>query len=74
MSATIPRVSRPRGSLTDQERLTAIRLRAKAERAQDDYRNYVVQLLKSGRSFAEVSADTGLSTNTLQRWKREASA
>lgn len=44
--------------------------RAKAEAA---YRAEALTALAEGASFAEVAAFTGLSTNTLQRWKREAS-
>lgn len=35
------------------------------------YRQAVLQALAEG-SFSAVSEVTGLSTNTLQRWKREA--
>ena len=72
MTATIPRVPRPRGSLTpaQERRLTAAaEKRAKAE---NTYRAEVLAALAEGASFAEVAAFTGLSTNTLQRWKREA--
>lgn len=44
------------------------------ERAQRDvvsYREIVVELVEK-YSFREVARLTGLSTNTLQRWKREA--
>ena len=40
--------------------------------AQAAFRAVVVGVLADGASFAEVSKATGLSTNTLQRWKREA--
>lgn len=71
MTATIRRVARPRGELTPAEVKTAQRLRERAEGEQANYRSYVVLLLANGRSFAEVSKATSLSTNTLQRWKRE---
>lgn len=70
--ATVRRVPRPRGFLTSaQERrlTTAAEKRAKAE---SDYRAVVLGALAEGASFAEVAAFTGLSTNTIQRWKREA--
>lgn len=63
---------RPSGSLTSaqERRLTlAAERRAKAEAT---YRAEVVAALAEGASFSEVAAFTGLSTNTLQRWKREA--
>ena len=72
--ATIRRVARPRGVLTEDEIRRANFLRQMADAAHDEYRDYVVRLLGGGGSFAEVSKATGLSTNTLQRWKREASA
>ena len=70
--ATIPRVSRPRGVLTKEQlrRIESARRSAEAEQAR--YRRVVVYTLAEGASFAEVSKATGLSTNTLQRWKREA--
>lgn len=74
MTATIPRVSRPRGSLNpaQQRRLTrAAEKRAAAEQA---YRAEVLAVMAEGGSFAEVAKATGLSTNTMQRWKREAGA
>jgi len=37
------------------------------------YRAEVLTVMADGASFSEVSKATGLSTNTLQRWKREAS-
>lgn len=49
--------------------LRAIEKRAQAEA---ECREVMVGLLSAGCSFAEVSKATGLSTNTLQRWKREA--
>lgn len=72
MSATIGRVSRPRGVPTP-EQVERIEVhKAGSEQAQAHYRAVVVQALREGASFSEVSRLTGLSTNTLQRWKREA--
>lgn len=49
--------------------------RAAREDAEAEYREEVLAaMLHDGASFSEVSKATGLSTNTLQRWKREASA
>ena len=72
MSATIRRVARPRGIPTADEIRLMARLRERAELAAKNHRDYVVGVLLNGASFAEVSKATGLSTNTLQRWKREA--
>lgn len=70
--ATIPRVARPRGALTDEQ----LRRLSKAAKRQVDadalWRAEVVTVLAEGASFNEVSKATGLSTATLQRWKREA--
>jgi DNA invertase Pin-like site-specific DNA recombinase len=63
-----------RGQLdpTDEARLTA----AKAEydraiQAIEDYRAVVVEMIEKA-SYREVARLTGLSTNTLTRWKRDA--
>lgn len=70
--ATIPRVARSRGELTAAQVRRLDRLRARRETAESDYRAGVLAVMTEGASFAEVSKATGLSTNTLQRWKREA--
>lgn len=72
MSATIRRMSRPRGVPTKNEVMLMSRVKERAEIAAKDYRDCVVSVLLNGASFSEVSKATGLSTNTLQRWKREA--
>lgn len=72
MNATIPRVPRPRGALTEEQVQEVAFAHKVAEQEQASYRRVVVRLLAEGCSFVEVSKATGLSTNTLQRWKREA--
>lgn len=72
MSATIRPVVRPRGVLTDEQRKELAIARARKDVWDENYRNTVVGVLRDGASFSEVSKATGLSTNTLQRWKREA--
>lgn len=71
--ATVQGMARPRGALTQ----TQLRMLANADRRRRDaeasYRAIVLTVMAEGASFAEVSKATGLSTNTLQRWKREAS-
>lgn len=74
MSATIRRVARPRGELTKEQAFLLNKYRAELEAWQSAYRGLAVQVLGEGASFSEVSKATGLSTNTLQRWKREANA
>ena len=72
MSATIRRVARPRGVLTPGTLVALGKARKALSDAERRYRLTVLRALDEG-SFAEVSRATGLSTNTLQRWKREAS-
>lgn len=71
MTGTLPRVARPRGTLTDEQ----LRRLTKAGKKRDDataaYRAEVVAVLLGGGSFNEVRDATGLSKDTLQRWKRE---
>ena len=72
MSATIRRVSRPRGELTQAQLRRWIRAENKLDDAKEELRRVTTEILTEGASFVEVSKATGLSTNTLQRWKREA--
>lgn len=70
--ATIQHMPRPRGSLTDEQLERTAFLRQMSDSYRDEYRDWVVGLLADGCSFSEVARATELSTNTLQRWKREA--
>ena len=70
-TATIGRVARPRQMLTDAQRKRIARATTDAADATARKRAVIVAVLSEGASFAEVSRETGLSTNTLQRWKRE---
>ena len=72
MTATVRPVARPRGELSEGRAQTLREFRQRVEQAQEDYREEVVAALAAGGSFSWVSEVTGLSTNTLQRWKREA--
>lgn len=69
---TIRSVARPRGVLSEQQRKTTAYMRQSLDCMKDEYRDWVVGLLADGCSFSEVSKATGLSKDTLQRWKREA--
>lgn len=74
MTATIPAVSpRPRGSLSDEQVSRLDSAIGDLEKSKQRARVTVAAVLSEGASFMEVSKATGLSTNTLQRWKREAS-
>lgn len=72
MTATLRPVARPLQSVTDTQKRRLDRAGAKRETAESDYRATVLAVMAEGASFAEVSRATGLSTNTLQRWKRDA--
>lgn len=67
---TIQRVPRPRGTLTDAQQRTLAKKTAKRDTAIDDYRAFVVGLLNDGCSYSEVRKATGVSTSTLQEWKK----
>jgi DNA-directed RNA polymerase specialized sigma24 family protein len=72
-TATVGGVPQKRGLLTPeaQKRLThALESRANAE---SDLRSAVLYAVENGGSVRELAAFTGLSTNTISRWKREAS-
>lgn len=68
---TIGRVPRPRGVLSD-ETVEDLKYRKnRVELAQVSYRISVLAALDEG-SFSAVAEATGLSKDTLQRWKRQA--
>lgn len=70
--ATMRRVARPRGALSKEQQRRIQRAFSKQAEAERAYRAEVLAAMAEGASFAEMSTFTGLSTNTLQRWKREA--
>lgn len=75
MSATVRGgASRPREKMNGQQLRRWIRAENKVDAAKEELRRVTVEILAEGASFAEVSKATGLSTNTLQRWKREVGA
>lgn len=69
MTATIRRVARPRGTLTDAQLRRLERAAEKRATAEAAYKETVLAVMAEGGSFSEVAKATGLSTNTLQRWK-----
>lgn len=69
--ATIQPVPRPRGVLPAETLKDLAESKDWLNRAEANYKEAVQSALIEG-SFSEVSKATGLSTNTLQRWKREA--
>jgi transcriptional regulator with XRE-family HTH domain len=70
MSATVRGVPQKRGLLSDvgKERIAAARDRREA--AEAEYRAEVLAEAGRGASVRELAAFTGLSTNTISRWKR----
>lgn len=72
--ATVQRVPRPRGELTSaRARRLAHLVKARSDAEANLRIEALLALTEDGASFREVSDLTGLSTNTLQRWKRESS-
>lgn len=67
---TLQRCRRAPGELTPDRLRRFIRAENKVDAAKEELRRVVVEILAEGASFSEVSKATGLSTNTLQRWKR----
>lgn len=70
MADTIGRMPRPRGLLSERTIMRLAFARERAEEAQASYRSEVVIALQEG-SFSAVADATGLSKQTLQRWKKE---
>lgn len=70
-TATIQTMPRVRGVLSDVRKHELEMARDRVELAQGQYRDRVLQALEDGASFSWVAEVTGLSTNTIQRWKRE---
>ena len=71
-TARVRRVARPRGDLTDEQLQRLAESAQRRDQAAAAYRAEVLAVMAEGASFSAVSAATGLSTNTLQRWKKEA--
>jgi transposase len=70
MSATVGGVPQKRGLISDADQArirTALRQRDEWEAA---LRESVVEAARHGASVRELAAFTGLSTNTISRWKR----
>lgn len=72
MTGTLRRVARPRGTLSPEQLRRLMKAGKKRDDAATAYRAEVVAVLLEGGSFNEVRDATGLSKDTLQRWKREA--
>lgn len=70
MTDTIRSVARPRGVLSEETLEGLEWFKERREVAEANYRDCVLDALKEG-SFSAVAKATGLSKDTLQRWKRE---
>lgn len=70
MTATVGGVPQKRGliSAAGQERILAAQ--ARREAAEAEYREAILAEAARGASVRELAAFTGLSTNTISRWKR----
>lgn len=67
----MPNVAHPRGDLSQETRDTLAALAADRDHAEQRLRAAVLAALNEG-SFRAVREATGISTTTLQKWKREA--
>jgi hypothetical protein len=70
-SATIQPVARPRGELSEVENDRLLTAWGEWQFQQHVWRKAALAAVEAS-SFRAVSEATGISTNTLQRWKREA--
>lgn len=59
-----------RGRLDKTDRVELLRAQDEALRATAHYRRLTVEMVERS-SYREVERLTGVSTNTLQRWKKE---
>lgn len=60
-----------RGQLSIDDKLRLVAVEADVTEAQERFEETVLEMVEKS-SYREVSRWTGLSTTTLQRWKREA--
>ena len=72
-AATVEGMPQKRGLLTDAEKRKIDAAAKEREVAEETYRAAILAAAKRGASVRELAAFTGLSTNTISRWKREAS-
>jgi transposase-like protein len=71
MSATVGGVSpQKRGLLSDAGKKRIRAAEARRENAEAEYRQSILEEAERGASVRELAAFTGLSTNTISRWKR----
>lgn len=71
MTASVQPVARPKGDLTQADYNRLVRAVGRWELAEQEMKQAVAAAVEAS-SFRAVSEATGFSTNTLQRWKREA--
>lgn len=71
MTATVGLVTpQHRGLLTDDDQTRLRAALAGRDEAEQELRAAVLAAVKHGASVRELGAFTGLSTNTISRWKR----
>lgn len=71
-TATVPRVGNPKRVLTTEDEHAIRDAMSRAQAVQDEVRAVVLAAHSHGASVRVLSAFTGMSTNTIMRWKKEA--
>lgn len=61
----------PRGTLSNDDRFAILKWKGRKAEAETRLRLAVLKAAENGASVRELAAFTGLSTNTISRWKRD---
>lgn len=73
MTATVARVApNPKRTLTPADEASILRAKAAYDGTYAAYQAAVLASLRNGAGVRSVAELTGLSTNTIMRWKKEA--
>ena len=70
MTGTVERVPQNRGIISEAGKKRLLAAKAKRDAGEAEYRAAVLEEAADGASVRELAAFTGLSTNTISRWKR----
>ncbi len=70
--ATVPRVGNPKRVLTAEDERDIREAMRWSESAQEHLRKMVLAAHEHGASIRVLSEFTGMSTNTIMRWKKDA--
>lgn len=71
-AATVPRVGNPKRVLTAEDEQAIRDVLNRAQAVQDEVRHVVLAAHSHGASVRVLSEFTGMSTNTIMRWKKDA--